>query len=320
MSDAVVVVPNHLPHLDFLHEWREQLRDVPIIVVQDVGDKPRSPYGYSDVTIVDHADIEADLGGDDWIIPTRTSACRSYGYWLAYKRNPDIIITLDTDCYPDGSDLIGGHTSNLTGLATLDWVNSAPHGPMFRGYPYGIRYQSEAMLSHGLWSGVPDLDAPTQLHHPALRLRPAQGIQTVPRWSFFPMCGMNLAWRAELTPAMYFGLFGPDYGFDQYDDIWAGVLIKRILDHLGMAAVSGYPSVEHRRQSDVYANLRKQAPGMEMNEHFWRAVSAVELTETTVAGCYAQLVNGLPDAMTGEPEGWLGKFKKAASIWLGLFE
>jgi hypothetical protein len=320
MTTTVVVIPNHLPHLDFLHDWREQLRDVPIIVVQDVGPKPRSPYGYSDVTIVDHADIEADLGGDDWIIPTRTSACRSYGYYLAWKRNPDIIVTLDTDCYPDGSDLIGGHAENLAGTATLDWVNSAPEGPMFRGFPYGIRGQAQIMLSHGLWSSVPDLDAPTQLHHPGLRLRPAQGVQTVPRWSFFPMCGMNLAWRPELTPAMYFGLFGPDYGFDQYDDIWAGVLVKRILDHLGMAAVSGYPSVEHRRQSNVYANLRKQAPGMAMNEHFWRVVRDLPLTGTTIAGCYRELIDGLPDTVEDEPDGWTAKFKKAASIWLGLFE
>lgn len=317
MTDAVVVVPNHLPHLDFLVEWCE-LRDVPIIVVQDVGDKPRPPAGF-DVTVVDHGDMEADLGGDAWIIPTRTSACRSYGYWLAWQRKPDIVVTLDTDCYPDGSELIGGHTDNLSSTATLDWVNSAPEIPFYRGHPYDIRDAAPVMLSHGLWSEVPDLDAATQLHMPDLRLEPAEETATIPRWNFFPMCGMNLAWRVELTPAMYFGLFGPDYGFDCYDDIWAGVLAKRVLDHLGWAAVSGYPSVEHRRQSDVYANLAKQAPGLAMNEHFWRVVRDIPLTAGTVAGCYRELIDGLPDVIDHEPSGWTARFIKAASIWLDLF-
>lgn len=319
MTDAIVVVPNHLPHLDFLYEWRDQLRDVPIIVVQDVGDKPRPPVGF-DVTIVDHDDVEADLGDGAWIIPSRTSACRSYGYLLAWRQKPDVILTLDTDCYPDGSDWVGGHRRNLESAATLDWVNSGAEDILFRGFPYEIRDRMPVMLSHGLWSGVPDLDAATWLHHPGLRLPPATGTWTMPRGNFFPMCGMNLAWRAELTPAMYFGLFGPDYGFDQYDDIWAGVLVKRILDHLGMAAVSGYPSVEHRKQSDVYVNLRKQAPGLAMNERFWQVVRDIPLTEKTVANCYRELIEGLPETIPDEPDGWTATFKRAARIWLGLFE
>lgn len=319
MTDAVIVVPNHLPHLDFLAEWREQLADVPIVVVQDIGAKPRRPSGYSSVVIVDHQDVADELGDDAWIIPTQTSACRSYGYLLAWRQQPEVIITLDTDCYPDDSDLVGGHLENLESTATLDWVNSTSTFPFFRGHPYQIRDAAPVVLSHGLWSEVPDLDAATQLHMPDLRLAPAEETATIPRWNFFPMCGMNLAWRSELTPAMYFGLFGPEYGFDQYDDIWAGVLVKKILDHLGWAAVSGYPSVRHARQSDVFVNLRKQAPGLEMNEHFWRAVRAMELSGTTVVDCYRELVNGLPEAIVGEPDGWLGKFKKAASIWVELF-
>jgi hypothetical protein len=288
---------------------------VEVIVVQDVGAKPIAPR---EATIVDHDDIAADLGDAAWIIPSQTSACRSYGYYLAWKRKPDIILTLDTDCYPDGSRWLKGHAANLRRSVTLDWVNSAPGIP-YRGFPYQIRDRAPVYLSHGLWSGVPDLDAATWLHYPDMRLEPAVTTQTIPRHSYFPMCGMNLAWRADLTPAMYFGLFGPTYGFDQYDDIWAGVLVKRVLDHLGLAAVSGYPSVEHRKQSNVYTNLVKQAPGLAMNEHFWRAVHAVPLTETTIAGAYRQLIEGLPDVITDEPPGYTLKFKLAALAWVSLF-
>jgi hypothetical protein len=318
VADAVVVVPNHLPHLDFLAEWRDQLAGTPVIVVQDVGAKPEPPAGMN-VTIVDHGDIERDLGSDAWIIPSQTSACRSYGYLLAWRRRPETILTLDTDCYPDGSDLVAGHVANLSRRVTLDWVNSDPGQVMYRGFPYAIRDRSPVMLSHGLWSGVPDLDGATQLHMPGLRLPPATATTVIPRWSFFPMCGMNLAWRAELTPALYFGLFGPEYGFDQYDDIWAGVLVKRVMDHLGYAAVSGYPSVQHRKQSNVYVNLRKQAPGLAMNEQLWREVARITLTGTTVAGCYRQLIEALPDVIEDEPPGWTAKFRKAALIWSDLF-
>src|SRR5690606_26197326 len=141
---------------------------------------------------------------------------------------------------------------------------------------------------------------------------PTTNVMTIPKQNYFPMCGMNLAWRAELTPALYFGLFGPEYGFDQFDDIWPGVLVKKVLDHLGYAVNSGHPSVEHRKQSNVFVNLNKQAPGMAMNEVFWREVDKITLTEKTIIGAYKELIAKLPEVIENEPEGWTAKFKKAA--------
>ena len=314
-----VVIPNHLPHLDFLKEWGE-LEDAQLIVVQDGPEAPEAPEGAPpNIRVYTWDDIDADLGAHSWIIPRKTSAVRSYGYLKAYEAGVDVILTLDNDCYPDGSPWIQGHQRNLGAVAALDWVTSTPDIPYTRGFPYRIRDLSPVVLSHGLWSGVPDLDAATSLHMPDLRLDPARGVQVVPRHSFFPVCGMNLAWRREITPALYFGIFGPEYGFDQYDDIWAGVLVKRVLDHLGLAAVTGAPSVEHRKQSDVFANIRKQAPGLEMNENFWIAVRHVPLTATTVLDTYEELIVGLPDVIEGEPKGWTRLFKDAAQVWVGRF-
>ena len=314
MARTIVVVPNHLPHLDFLKEWTE-LADVEIIVVQDIGDKPEAPLN---VTVYDHSDIKDDLGKHAWIIPTQSSACRSYGYYKAWQRHPRHIITLDNDCYPEKQDdyWISGHEDALAASVTLDWWDTT-YDIHARGFPYLIRDRSHVYLNHGLWSNVPDLDAPTSLHHPDLRFGRCRESRLVPRYNFFPMCGMNLSWRAELTPAMYFGLFGPEHGFDQYDDIWAGVIVKRILDHLGYAAKSGYPSVEHRKQSNVFVNLMKQAPGMAANEEFWRHVQRAELSATNVPDCYGQIIAQLPDDLMPE---WMPKFKKAALTWLRLFQ
>jgi hypothetical protein len=48
------------------------------------------------------------------------------------------------------------------------------------------------------------------------------------------MCGMNIGWKRELTSAMYFMLMGKDkneknWGFDRFDDIWAGIFVKKIV-------------------------------------------------------------------------------------------
>lgn len=325
MSKTIIVVPHHLPTLDFLKEW-DELKEHELVIVQDIGAKAKVPEGFN-ATVYDHKDIEADLGDNAWIIPTQSSACRSYGYYKAWQKKPDYIITIDNDTFPDASHFNGqyvqAHIKQLETPATLDWVNTAEapnDGLMMRGHPYLNRNRSETWLNHGLWSNVPDLDAPTSLHNPDLRFEPSFHSQVIPRYNFFSVCAMNLAWRADLTPAMYFGLFGPTYGFDQFDDIWAGVLVKKVLDHLGYAARSGYPSVEHRKQSNVFVNLSKQAPGMAMNENFWQEVKAVQLTKDTVIDCYEELITKLPHVIQGEPEGWTKKFKEAALIWVGLFK
>lgn len=325
---AIVVVPNHLPNLDFLSEW-DELKHVPIIVVQDIGDKPEVPEGFTDVTIYDHDDIKKDLGVDAWIIPTQSSACRAYGYYKAWQRNPEIIVTLDTDCFPDrpGDYWLDQHYNLLHDFATLDWQPT--HPDIFtRGFPYDIRDQAPVMLSHGLWSNIPDLDAPSMLHFPKLRFRPTSQSEVIRRYNYFPMCGMNLAWRTELTPAMWFGLFGKSVGFDQYDDIWAGILVKKVMDHLGWAVRSGAPSVEHRKQSNKYVNLRKQAPGFEMNEYFWQAVKHARVGGSNVIDSYGSLIRALPDEVTGDPGiningehyNYMRVFKDGALTWVNLFK
>ena len=97
--------------------------------------------------------------------------------------------------------------------------------------------------------------------------------QTIPTGRYYPMCGMNVALRPVVVPAFYFLLMGRDAGVDRFGDIWAGVFVKRICDHLGWAVNSGPAQVvADQRASNVWANLRKEAPGLELNETLWRAV------------------------------------------------
>jgi hypothetical protein len=171
------------------------------------------------------------------------------------------------------------------------------------------------VLNHGLWSGVPDFDACTQLVARRMEISVAWSDQTISRGQYFPMCSMNIAWRPEFTPAMYFLLMGPTYPFDRFGDIWAGVLAKRIADHLGLMVNSGSPGILHERASNVFENLAKESRGLSVNERFWRAVDSVVLTATTVQGAYAELADRLP--LDGAE---FSELRRAMRTWAELFD
>ena len=108
-----------------------------------------------------------------------------------------------------------------------------------RGYPYGVRTQLEAtVLHHGMWSNIPDFDAQTQQRLPDYRSPCSTRVDRVPYASFFPMSSMNLAFNRAAIPLLYFGLMGQSrsgrpWGYDRFDDIWAGLIVKKICDHQG---------------------------------------------------------------------------------------
>lgn len=317
---AVVVVPTIREQCitEFLSAWRDELAGTPICLIED---NPVRSFHVSGANILHHCwqDIDAHLGAKSWIIPRRTDCVRSFGYWLAASDQPDMIVTLDDDCYPDpeAPGFLERHWSHLNGTAAdgeTAWVSSVD-GVVPRGVPYFATVRkSPVLVNHGLWKGVPDFDAATQLVQQRQPTPMTLKQQTIPRGSYFPMCGMNLAWKPEATPALYFLLMGRDYPYDRFGDIWAGVLAKKIADHLGWAITSGDPTIIHQRASNPFANLRKEAPGLEVNERFWQAVDAVQLTAGDVRSCYAELA----DRLSLDDDYFL-KLREAMSQWAGLF-
>jgi hypothetical protein len=150
-------------------------------------------------------------------------------------------------------------------------------------------------LTHGMWTQVPDWDAPTQL----VRSRVAG----------------EFTFQNVAIPAFYFMLMGRNYEYARFGDIWAGILVKRICDHLGYAVYSGDPAVAHQRASNVWANLRKEAAGLEINETFWQAVDQVRLPRTSFGECYKELA----DRMQLSGEYWT-RLRRAMQVWAELFE
>lgn len=325
VQDAVIVVPTiREPQINaFLDAWQWPCS---VIVVED---NPERSFQLP--PRIDHyawADIDRDLGDDSWIIPRRTDCVRSYGYWKAWQTEKPYIITLDDDCLPTNDsygpyDFIDRHLNNLQPQSVERWQSTLANDYP-RGYPYEQRAAlAEIGISHGLWRGVLDYDSLTQLYYgrrTAPLTMPCEGV--IPRGQYFPMCGMNLAWRREYTPLMYFLLMGQDrqgnrYPFDRFGDIWCGVIAKKILDHLGIAVWSGAPFVRHERASNVWANFDKEHAGIIQNETFWQWVDGVRLTETTPLRCYRELTRKLlDDTLESYRQCLIG----AMSVWSALYE
>ena len=271
----------------WLNEWAGDLAGAQIVIVED---NPERSFRVDGADHYAWADISRELGGDEWMVSRRTAACGAFGYLKALQGGADIIWTLSDDCYPEkarkGTYLETIRECLAAGVASADvmngwWNTTARAGIYPRGYPYRTRGRERpVMVHHGLWSNIPDLDGITQLARPDLRLNPAQHVDVVPEGALFPFCIMNVAFKAEAAPVMYTLLMGQDaqgkrWGFDRFDDIWSGLFIKRVADHLGWAVTSGAPSIHHSRASDPRRNKELEAAGIDAHEDFWPYIAAV---------------------------------------------
>jgi reversibly glycosylated polypeptide/UDP-arabinopyranose mutase len=315
MSRIAVVVPTIRQDCirKFLQTWSMELQHCMVVIVEDSPNRSFDLDG-SNCYHYSWQEIDQDLGENAWIIPRRTDCIRSYGFLKAVEQGAEVILSLDDDCFPSCQGFVRDHVKKLDGSSRSEaWVSTV--GKITpRGVPYYNRYRfNRVYLNHGLWTGIPDFDAVTQLACSRAHTELELVDQVIPPGYYFPMCGMNVAFRKELAPAMYFLLMGPDWPYDRFGDIWCGVLAKKICDHLGYGVTSGQPHVRHERASNVWVNLRKEATGYEANEDFWQAVDSIVLRGTTVKECYVQLADELP--LRGE---YWEQLRLAMKIWADL--
>lgn len=188
-----------------------------------------------------------------------------FAYVAKYLPEVNVIITLDDDEVPIG-DTIQDHLDALNRRVPVSWISTAVDEYM-RGFPYGVRDEAEVVLSHGVWEGVADWDAPTQLvkgsHRPVEFYR-----GPIPKGIYYPMCAMNIAFKPCLLPWIFQAPWA--LGVNRYDDIAAGIVSKRAIDENGWAVVTGYARVHHERASNTFTNLINEAPGLPINEVFWQ--------------------------------------------------
>jgi len=320
-----LVIPT-IRNLNFFKSWKNQFKNCHLIIIEDNFTKTvkfdksqfKSTYHFS------WQDIDKDLNKNSWIIPRKNAGIRNYGFWKAYQMKADIIITLDDDCYPVENNFIKKHLNNLNFKGSSSWFTTYPHPKWLytRGIPYSVRNKLPTMISHGLWSGALDLDAKTETKLPKLlNEKPYPPIrQIIPLNYFYPMCSMNLAFKKEVTPLMFFPMMGinpqgKQWQYNRYDDIWAGIFSKKIMDHLKMLVINGSPFVEHRKASKPKNNLQKETAGMKINETLWQQVKKVKLTKNNPKDCYIELAQKI----NFPKNEYFKKLKQAMIIWANLF-
>lgn len=326
-SKIGIIIPT-IRNLDFLEKWKNEFINCVGIIIEDHQiQEIETPSKYFAQTFhYTWADIKKTLDKNEWIIPRKNAGIRSFGFLMAYRLGLDYIITLDDDCFPiknNSSSFVQNHLENLSLKAPKKWFPSYPYKNFCftRGFPYLIRDKKEVVMSHGLWTNILDFDAPNQLLNQKLTINEHFPLlEFIPEKYYFPMCSMNLAFKTSISPLLYFPLMGSDpngkpWGFDRFDDIWAGIFAKKIIDHLNMAVVNGCPFVEHKKASDVFQNLKKEASGIEINENIFEIVDKVKLSSKTPKDCYLELARKI-DFPKSE---YFETLRQAMIIWAKLF-
>jgi len=176
----------------------------------------------------------------------------------------EYIVCLDDDVSPVG-DPIQDHIDALSMRTPISWM---PIGNAYtRGFPYDVRQEAEVVLSHGVWEGIVDFDAPTQLVNGSKEMEFYK--MTIPKGVLAPISYMNTAFKRKLIPYIFMcpQIRGE---LERCDDIWCSIEAKRVIDRKGWAMVTGYSRVLHERASDVFSSLVKESKFIQLNEGYWK--------------------------------------------------
>jgi reversibly glycosylated polypeptide/UDP-arabinopyranose mutase len=255
---------------------------------------------------------------NNWIFSKKCGGgIRSFGFYKAWQDGCDYIITLDDDCLPDencnGEKFVEEHIKQLE-INNGRWLWTTK-GIRPRGVPYqNTGREDETMINMGFWKKNADFDAPTQLIHGSIEVPPRMW-SPVPKDYYFSLCGMNMCFKAEAIGLMFQPLMGEAYGIWRLDDIWCGVIAKKVCDHLNFLIRTGKPSIIHSRASNIWSNLKKEAIGFESNEEFWEIIDGVQLKGETMEDCYLEIANVLKK----REEEYLKVLGVAMEKWIDLF-
>ncbi|CQH54592.1 homolog to arabinopyranose mutase [Halobacterium hubeiense] len=243
------------------------------------------------------------------LIPAASHAQTSFGLLYLWANDFEYGVFIDDDTLPhDEWDFFGTHLDNLAHEGEVEevssneqWVNvlyQSDSDLYPRGYPYSTMDEEietdttetdHVVASQGLWTNVPDLDAVRILMDGDLQGQAQTRTDfedfdrdfVAAEDNYLTVCSMNLAFRREVVPAFYqFPMDDNAWEVGRFDDIWSGVLLKRAADVVGGEIYNGAPLCEHNKAPrSTFDDLANEVAGLELNEHFWKEVAAVEPDE-----------------------------------------
>ncbi|KKQ40899.1 MAG: putative UDP-arabinopyranose mutase 4 [Microgenomates group bacterium GW2011_GWC1_37_8] len=253
---------------------------------------------------------------NSWIFSKKCGGgMRSFGFYKAWLDGNDYIISLDDDCLPyiDGESFVKEHIKQLE-IDNGKWLWTTEE-IRARGIPYmNTGKGRETMINMGFWKLNADFDAPTQLVYGAREV-PPKILSPIPQGYYAPLCGMNLSFKRDAVGMMFQPLMGEEYGIWRLDDIWCGIIAKKICDHLEYNIRAGNPSIIHSRASNVWTNLKRESLGFEANETFWQMIDEIHLSGKTINECYLEIA----DILNSTNEKYFRTLGNAMKIWIELF-
>jgi hypothetical protein len=200
---------------------------------------------------------------------------------------------------------LGQHWQSLNLVAAearshrSSWVNTHPTY-FVRGFPYSelsepftVKHTidpTSTVLNIGCWSDIPDLNAMDYIVlQPKAEDRCAQHNYRLAKGQFAPICSMNLAFRPEIIPAFY-----QLWDNNRYNDIFSGIFLKHIADHLGKSVSVGGPLCYHEKAPrDYFKDAVIELPSIKLNEVLWKVVSEIKLRGKSWLECYRELAEEL---------------------------
>ncbi|KAK9997911.1 hypothetical protein SO802_017514 [Lithocarpus litseifolius] len=300
----IVIGALHSDLTTFMNEWRPVFSRFHLIIVKDpdLSGEIQIPEGFN-VDVYTRSDIERVVGSSTSVLFSGYS-CRYFGYLMSQKK---YVISIDDDCIPakdnEGSlvDIVAQHITNLTTPATPFFFNTLydPYrkgADFVRGYPFSLREGVTCALSSGLWLNLADYDAPTQALKPELRnSRYVDAVLTVPVRAMLPLSGINIAFDRELVgpaliPALKLAGEGK-FRWETMEDIWSGMCVKVVSDHMGLGVKSGLPYVWRNERGNAIESLKKEWEGVKMMEEVVPFFQAVRLPRSAVTAedCVVEL-------------------------------
>ena len=218
-----------------------------VIIVDDSDGKVELPWSHdTDGDVYDYADQKAELGDELYAMFEqfhKSSACKNFGTWIAWRDGYDVIIVIDSDCIVS-KGFVKAHLEALSKKGK-GWDNPLEGTKYYsRGFPYSKRDLS--IVCHmGLWTDTLDLYGTDRVgvtiddENPVVKYHTAAAP--------FPLSGMNVSFTRDMIPYM---MFLPNFEsgrnkFRRCDDIWGGYIFEKIVAQKGGALSYGLPYVKH---------------------------------------------------------------------------
>lgn len=302
----IVIGALHADLTSFLNEWRPLFSRFHLIIVKDpdLREGLKIPEGFN-LHVYTKSDIDRVVGSSYTAINFSGYSCRYFGYLMSRKK---YIFSVDDDCIPAKNDkglsvdAVDQHITNLATPATPFFFNTLydpfrKGADFVRGYPFSLRSGVTCALSCGLWLNLADHDAPTQALKPGHRnSRYVDAVLTVPARALMPVSGVNIAFNRELAgPALFPGLRLAAEGklrWETVEDIWCGLCVKVVCDHLGLGVKTGLPYVWRNDRGNAIESLKKEWEGVKLMEEVVPFFQSVRLSQAAVTteDCVLEIV------------------------------